>query len=406
LHSRPLIVTAPVSTNIIVHVYSPTILSATVTGAVSYTVASGEVEVVANTNTNGGSFTITLVQSYGAYQFYGALYEDTGNFAGAINCTAYFADSSYETFVVNNGEGSPLNKTFTTSVSYFTFPAQINSSLYRIIVPTTTVIYFYVTPSTPYSYTIWIDDTTGVGQMYIPTSYKLIFTLASSRSYTRQVVTSAGTFRDTLNTGSSYTDVMVLRSVSFSSQVQLAFRHVQIEAASSGGDLVCNYQDERAHTTAFQVWVYNSTGHLVFSDYTTVYAPFSTAVITWSSAAGYNTSLTYRVRMVGAHTDYGNLTQINYVQMAPAYSAPFDLSFLDPSGTHTWLTDLMPYAVIIATGGIFSTLTAPVGIMIMVFMTASMYYMGWIDINENMLILVVVIAILYAMRKRREVIYE
>lgn len=370
------------------------------------------------TYASGSKSHVTYLYSIG-YLFYGALDETDSNYIGALNVSAYIGAGVYQNFIVNASlTQEPTSQDFPTTPIYFTWKAKSDSSLYRRYYPDAneTTFYLYQSDATPTTYSVYIMDFTGkvtpnstkieliylgsgsektVEKIVIPSYYKIDTVLVSGRSYIRQVVTSDGiVHRDTFNTGVSLTDTMQIMPLDFSDDTVHVYRYLTIQATRpTATHIQVSYSDtfDKTSWVNMTVWLYNGTR--VFSAQVNS-VPNGLATLTWNYAVS---NVSYKVIVRAYHTQLGIVTKTDYLVGFGVYNPPLSISFL---GNATWLTDLIPYAIILISGAVFSTLTVSGGMFVIVAEAFIFQGMGWVNIGVNVIILAFAIVILYFLGKR------
>jgi len=352
------------------------------------------------------------------FSLYGKLLETNDSHTAALNVTCYYKDSTYETFEVDSGlTETPYYFFNSSAVKYFQW--DVGLGLYRHYSPIASgeTIYLYVPETTAYSYNIFVQCFGNITTNYTPLKtllmvngvlkviesyaisniYQVPIVCVPGRTYLRRITMNDGTlYEDTFTPNTlTATDVMVIKPISFSSQVQGSFSYVRMEATRPLGNTVsASYSDTLGSTTSFAMYVYNENMSLVYQS--TVLNPLNgRAQISWDGA---NETFNYRVRMAASHANFGTLTAENYLLIAPTYHAPFDLSWMGTQ--YSWLPTLIPYSIILIVAGVFSTLTAGVGMLAMVAVAGVLYLIGWLPLTPYAIILALAIVVLYFMRKK------
>lgn len=369
-----------------------------------------------NTRVEGISWTSTIA----SYYFYGQLDEDDNSKVGAINITAYYVDDTYVSFEVNSSLLETPYPFFSSgTVSFFQWDC--GGGVHRRYFPTTeNVIYVHVPDPTVAVYTFQIIDYTGtmssgdggylsvkkliqssyqtLEKQTIPTSsLESFLILTQGRTYVLVVESPDGTiYQFEFFSGGDLSKNLYVKGVSFSKQVQAIYKYVRVEATRSADldEITVNYEDTLDATTLVSVYLYYQNWTLADSD-----SGVPTAgLISFNFIVDNQTD--YRVRAVMVHTTFGTLQQQYGLLAKRTYSSPFNLGFLGSVG---WINMILPYGLIFCVAGVFSVLTAEIGMFATVTTAGLLWYLGWIDVTGATIALALTIVILFALlRKKRE----
>ena len=173
---------------------------------------------------------------------------------------------------------------------------------------------------------------------------------------------------------------------------------MQVEATrnSTGEEIVVNYQDMLGETTHVNASVYYGNGTLAWTD-SVDNPPNSIWQTTWDTA---DNNTDYTVVVTATHTSMGEAVYRTGLPAVAGYSAPFDLSFL---GDYGYVNRLLPFAIILATAAVFSTLTAPVGLFASCTVAGVLYLIGWADVDVTLLSVAFCMAVMLALTRRKGV---
>jgi hypothetical protein len=156
------------------------------------------------------------------------------------------------------------------------------------------------------------------------------------------------------------------------------------------------YQDDLGATSVVNMTVYYQNWTIAYT--TSILTPTTEIQsVTWDSA---NSTTDYRVRITSTHTTFGSMYWDCPLPAAASYLVPIDISFF---GAQTWLPWVIPFSLVALTGGVFSTLSTPVGVFAMVGVAAMLKYLGWTNVEWNNIGLAMFVVFLFALtRKKKE----
>jgi hypothetical protein len=350
------------------------------------------------------------------YSITGAFDEDTGVLYDAIpiNVTAYFSGYPAESFLVyGNQEYQPLHMP-----SYFDFDLGYIHRQYWLSANETEgfINIFNTTDLIPV--VIQFQDLTGmlttsdrcevynaerefplvVEKQIVDVTKKCILHLKPGKAYDIHV-SNNGTYDYGNVIITSSTINLVIRPVSFPSDVVLAYQYVRMygtrDFSTPTGSITVDYEDTLDQTALFTYTILLDNGTVVLPP--TTFTGQSTVVSTWMGAAN---DTGYTVRATITHTQFGSMSWNHYFPREFS-SPPFSLDWMG-----TWpitSSAVIPAFLILFAFGSFSVLNAYVGAFFGMVTASLLSYWGWLVIPSQMLVLGWVLAILVgiAANKRR-----
>lgn len=361
----------------------------------------------------------------GNYNYYGGLSEVDNTHTGPIITTIYDDSGNFENLTVDAALTDPPTGINMSNLHSFIWP--IGSGAYRRYTPTSleSTFYLYIPNAAFTIYNFHILDYAGTfwtGTSYLktikvlagvertleqiettgnPINYDISVSLVAGRNYIIELVDSLGTrYRYEFYAGSVTTINLYVNPTEFSQQVKAAYKYVRGEATRSANMQVIsmNYQDDMAETAYLNITIYYKNWTIAYSTSANGSAIGGDLIsYVWSSA---DNDTDYRVRMVSTHDYFGSMYWDYPLPAVASYLVPFDISFF---GTQSWLPYAIPFSLVAVVGGVFSTLSAPVGVFAMVGVAALLKYLGWMNVEWNNIGLAMFVVFLYAItRKKRE----
>jgi len=195
--------------------------------------------------------------------------------------------------------------------------------------------------------------------------------------------------------GSTTDQTLVLHIVDFSTKAKLTYRYVIAEAwrSTDNTQITLNYEDTLEGTNSVVFYVKYKNGTVAHSDSSTA----DIVQFQWSSA---NATIDYKVELAINHADLGTVSYKQAVPKVAAVSSPFDFKMLGSSWPIA-STQILSVFLIFVVAGIFSTLTAPLGIIVTVIFAGFLRMMGWYDIPLTLLSIIGSLAIAYAIAETK-----
>jgi hypothetical protein len=160
--------------------------------------------------------------------------------------------------------------------------------------------------------------------------------------------------------------------------------------------IVMLYQDDMAQTSILNMTVY-------YKNWTVAYSAsaldLGSGIVSYAWA-GADNETDYRVRISSTHDTFGTMYWETPLPAVASYLIPIDISFF---GSQSWLPYAIPFGLVALTGGVFSTLSTPVGIFSMVAVAAMLKLLGWAPVEWNNIGLAMFVVFLFAItRKKKE----
>jgi len=357
-----------------------------------------------------------IVSITSSYDIYAAYYEDDGSFQGNSSVTVVHINGEETTYTVHQ------NQSFNFSDQILCFRWNITDGNERVIyvVDTYENLTLFIPEGTYSIYYFTIQDYIGLlqtGDAYLE-SYRFVNgSVQQSKLIERKLVQDyVSEVPLIMNVGSTYllklrvgstvysfgyftagsdtTQTLPVQDISFTSRVEIAYRYVRVEASRNNTEITVNYQDTLENTTSVSLEIQYRNGSVAYSDSSTGYL----VQFYWGNA---DSETDYIVYVTVNHASLGTLNYKQVLPYSPSVSPPFDLS---PLGTFPITNNqVVPLVIILFVAGVFSTLTAPLGIFLTVLTAVVLRYIGWLNLSWTILSFAMSLAVIYAIAvlKRR-----
>ena len=173
---------------------------------------------------------------------------------------------------------------------------------------------------------------------------------------------------------SDTTHTILLKEIDWSSQAQILYNTITVDATRSGSTITVDYEDERSHTVWANVSIRERGGPVVF----TAARNNDTYQMNWASAS---TDLGYVVTITGEHSDYGEWGRSFILDYTGTYpDAPsFDGIFGNSLG------NLFAWLITIAAMLTFSLKWKGPGLLAGMFLASMFSLFGWADWTSSQL---------------------
>lgn len=343
---------------------------------------------------------IYFTESYGkTYTFYGLYDEDTTQYIGSVDVTAYYSESDFspEKFTVDEEyifSTNVIPQYFSIDLGSITREYWLSENEYDIDI--------YLYNQTLTTYTIYFLDLAGVldeyqfvqAERYISGSLttvekrkvdvenKIYMSLINGEKYTIIIADgSSYTFGDLLFT-STTSITLTLRGIEFPKNILLTYKYVRIYSlrtfAEPNGTITITYEDTLDETGSVEIYIKYRNGSTAYHPSAETSSSFSHQ---WTNALN-NTD--YQVECIIDHGRYGVSTWKQY--MPRTYTTnPWDsLAFLGALPFN--LNLLVGSLLILLVGGGFGQANPEVGALLATFTAAGLTYIGWIPIAPGILI--------------------
>jgi hypothetical protein len=342
------------------------------------------------------------------YVLNGAYYENGTKTSFAVTVTAYFEQLQADQFSLNGTVTKLYDKKPTVFV--FNFGAASRSWYVRDSVENITVFAPYDTVSL---YTFTIQDYAGIigsntffqvdsfindafGTMTITrvkATGQVTVPLQVGRSYLLRLVGDGWTYDFKLFVASALTSETLTTKPVFEDRVKLAYKYILADASKDNSAITVKYQDNLKST----LWVYLK---IRLTNGTTVYISNVTGLnlVQWVYPLSDNNTLGYWVELTINHASLGSLSYTKALPPAAGRTSPWDLS---PLGSFPIpANQVFGVFIVLVFAGLFSTLNAEYGIVLVCMVAGILWLLGWLNIPAAVLAFAMSLAVLYALGRR------
>ena len=342
------------------------------------------------------------------YVLNGAYYENGAKTSFAVTVTAYFEELQADQFSLNGTVTKLYDKKPTVFV--FNFGAASRSWYVRDNVENITVFAPYDTVSL---YTFTIQDYAGIignntyfqVDSFINNAYgtmtitrvkatgQVTVPLQVGRSYLLRLVGDGWTYDFKLFIASSLTSETLTTKPVFEDRVKLAYKYILADASRDNSSITVKYQDNLKST----LWVYLK---IRLTNGTVVYASNVTGLnlVQWVYPLSDNNTLGYWVELTINHASLGSLSYTKALPPTAGRTSPWDLS---PLGSFPIpANQVFGVFIVLVFAGLFSTLNAEYGIVLVCMVAGILYLLGWLNISAAILAFAMSLAVLYALGRR------
>jgi hypothetical protein len=342
------------------------------------------------------------------YILNGAYYENGTKTKTPIKVTVYFEDYTDDEFTLNG----TVEKLYDHKVKVFTANFGTGSRQWYVRRDFENIT-FFVPYDNHYIYTFAIQDYAGLigANVYfqvdsfisnwgvktitrVPAAGQVAVSLQTGRNYILRLVGEGWTYDFKLFlAGEQVSETLTTKPV-FEDKVKLAYKYILADASRDDTSITVKYQDNLKST----LWVYLK---IRFTNGTTVYSSNVTGLnlVQWVYPLSDNNTLGYWVELTINHASLGSLS---YTKALPPIvggkTSPWDLS---PLGSFPIpATQVFGVGIILVFAGLFSTLNAEYGIVLVCMVAGILYLLGWLNIPVTILAFAMSLAVLYALGRR------
>jgi hypothetical protein len=342
------------------------------------------------------------------YVLNGAYYENGTKTSFAVTVTAYFEQLQADQFSLNGTVTKLYDKKPTVFV--FNFGAASRSWYVRDNSENITVFAPYDTVSL---YTFTIQDYAGIignntyfqvdsfinnafGTMTVTrvkATGQVTVPLQVGRSYLLRLVGDGWTYDFKLFIASALTSETLTTKPVFEDRVKLTYKYILADASRDSSSITVKYQDNLKST----LWVYLK---IRLTNGTVVYASNVTGLnlVQWVYPLSDNNTLGYWVELAINHASLGSLSYTKALPPAAGRTSPWDLS---PLGSFPIpANQVFGVFIVLVFAGLFSTLNAEYGIVLVCMVAGILWLLGWLNIPAAILAFAMSLAVLYALGRR------
>jgi hypothetical protein len=233
--------------------------------------------------------------------------------------------------------------------------------------------------------TMTVTRVKATGQVTVP--------LQVGRSYLLRLVGDGWTYDFKLFIASALTSETLTTKPVFEEKVKLAYKYILADASRDSSSITVKYQDNLKST----LWVYLK---IRLTNGTVVYASNVTGLnlVQWVYPLSDNNTLGYWVELTINHASLGSLSYTKALPPAAGRTSPWDLS---PLGSFPIpASQVFGVFIVLVFAGLFSTLNAEYGIVIVCMVAGILWLIGWLNISAAILAFAMSLAVLYALGRR------
>jgi hypothetical protein len=339
----------------------------------------------------------------------GAYYENGTKTKTPIKVTVYFENYTDDVFTLNG----TVEKLYDRKAKVFVADFGTGTRQWYVRQDFETIT-FFVPYDNHYIYTFAIQDYAGLiaPNVYfqvdsyissgfgvktitrVPAAGQVAVPLQIGRNYVLRLVGEGWTYDFKLFlAGEQVSETLTTKPV-FEEKVKLAYKYILADASRDNSAITVKYQDNLKST----LWVYLK---IRFTNGTTVYSSNVTGLnlVQWVYPLSANNTLGYWVELAINHASLGSLS---YTKALPPIvggkTSPWDLS---PLGSFPIpATQVFGVCIILVFAGLFSTLNAEYGIVLVCMAAGILYLLGWLNIPVAILAFAMSLAVLYALGRR------
>ena len=355
-----------------------------------------------------------FTHTYSNYHtFHGPYYENGTVYPDPVNVIVYFQNDTSTSFsldggyVLANASVLAFDWKMPNGENRLMYPESAQTE-HTLFIPESTYAYYTFTV---YSYADglpgWLETIRHVNgtartierRTVTATENEVPMVMVTGEIYFIQVRSQDGSTYDFgIFVPGQHPQTLKITPIAFSSRVQLTYKYLQVEGTRSANNtlITVNYSDSLNQTSWLGLEVRYRNDTVAYSSNIT--SPGASAQFQWNAADNETDYIAY---LDIDHDYFGDMLHRMPLPLTATYSQPFNMTFLGsmPEGFPT--SDLLSMGIIFTSAAVFSTVTAPLGGMMVVLTAAGLYQLGWVNWNTNLLMLAFALVVMMALNRAR-----